>query len=145
MLNGCVLQGTSFVPVDFRKIRNVCLFRSEFLHTLSTRGFIHQTSDDAGLDALFQGNRVGIYIGFDPTASSLHAGSLLQIMMLHWMQKTGHRAVALMGGGTGMVGDPSFKDEARKLMTPEIIQSNIDSLKKALPTICPSAKVRKTR
>jgi tyrosyl-tRNA synthetase len=105
-------------------------FKSEFLHTLSTRGFIHQTSDDAGLDALFAKETVSAYIGFDPTASSLHAGSLLQIMMLHWMQKTGHRAVALMGGGTGMVGDPSFKDEARKLMTPEIIQSNIDSLKK---------------
>ncbi len=69
------------------------------------------------------------YIGFDPTASSLHAGSLLQIMMLYWMQKTGHRPVALMGGGTGVVGDPSFKDEARKLMTPETIQSNIDGIK----------------
>ena len=105
-------------------------FKSEFLHTLSTRGFIHQTSDDAGLDALFARETVSAYIGFDPTASSLHAGSLLQIMMLHWMQKTGHRPVALMGGGTGMVGDPSFKDEARKLMTPETIQNNIDGIKR---------------
>ncbi|MET3647929.1 tyrosine--tRNA ligase [Phyllobacterium ifriqiyense] len=104
-------------------------FKSEFLHTLSTRGFIHQTSDDAGLDALFTKETVSAYIGFDPTASSLHAGGLIQIMMLHWMQKTGHRPVALMGGGTGMVGDPSFKDEARKLMTPEIIQNNINGIK----------------
>ncbi|WP_269930164.1 tyrosine--tRNA ligase [Aminobacter sp. HY435] len=104
-------------------------FKSDFLRTLSERGFIHQTSDDAGLDNLFCKETVSAYIGFDPTASSLHAGGLIQIMMLYWMQKTGHRPVPLMGGGTGMVGDPSFKDEARKLMTPEIIQSNIDGIK----------------
>ncbi|PWK67550.1 tyrosine--tRNA ligase [Aminobacter sp. AP02] len=104
-------------------------FKSDFLRTLSERGFIHQTSDDAGLDDLFCKETVSAYIGFDPTASSLHAGGLIQIMMLYWMQKTGHRPVPLMGGGTGMVGDPSFKDEARKLMTPEIIQSNIDGIK----------------
>lgn len=105
-------------------------FKSDFLRTLSERGFIHQISDETGLDKLFATETVSAYIGFDPTASSLHAGSLLQIMMLHWMQQTGHRPVALMGGGTGMVGDPSFKDEARKLMTPETIQANIDSIKK---------------
>ncbi|QOF72101.1 tyrosine--tRNA ligase [Aminobacter sp. SR38] len=104
-------------------------FKSDFLRTLSERGFIHQTSDDAGLDDLFRKETVSAYIGFDPTASSLHAGGLIQIMMLYWMQKTGHRPVPLMGGGTGMVGDPSFKDEARKLMTPEMIQSNIDGIK----------------
>ncbi|CAN7428525.1 tyrosine--tRNA ligase [Aminobacter sp. LjRoot7] len=104
-------------------------FKSDFLRTLSERGFIHQTSDDAGLDDLFCKETVSAYIGFDPTASSLHAGGLIQIMMLYWMQKTGHRPVPLMGGGTGMVGDPSFKDEARKLMTPEMIQSNIDGIK----------------
>lgn len=105
-------------------------FKSDFLRILSERGFIHQTSDDTGLDKLFSTETVSAYIGFDPTASSLHAGGLIQIMMLHWMQKTGHRPVALMGGGTGMVGDPSFKDEARKLMTPETIQANIDGIKK---------------
>ncbi|GAA4111788.1 tyrosine--tRNA ligase [Aminobacter aganoensis] len=105
-------------------------FKSDFLRTLSERGFIHQTSDDAGLDDLFCKETVSAYIGFDPTASSLHAGGLIQIMMLYWMQKTGHRPVPLMGGGTGMVGDPSFKDEARKLMTPETIQSNIDGIKR---------------
>ncbi|KKC31117.1 tyrosine--tRNA ligase [Devosia psychrophila] len=104
-------------------------FKSEFLRVLHERGFIHQTSDDNGLDELFATETVTAYIGFDPTASSLHVGSLIQIMMLHWLEKTGHRAVALMGGGTGMVGDPSFKDEARKLMTPETIEANIDGIK----------------
>ncbi|MCZ4345276.1 tyrosine--tRNA ligase [Devosia neptuniae] len=104
-------------------------FKSEFLRTLSERGFIHQTSDDTGLDELFCTETVTAYIGFDPTASSLHVGSLIQIMMLHWLEKTGHRAVALMGGGTGMVGDPSFKDEARKLMTTDTIDANINGIK----------------
>ena len=105
-------------------------FRSDFLRTMAERGFIHQISDETGLDELFRKEIVSAYIGFDPTAPSLHAGGLIQIMMLHWMQKTGHRPVALMGGGTGMVGDPSFKDEARKLMTPETIQSNISGIRK---------------
>ncbi|MEK1926783.1 MAG: tyrosine--tRNA ligase [Rhizobium giardinii] len=104
-------------------------FKSDFLHTLQERGFIHQTSDDAGLDALFNKEIVTAYIGFDPTAPSLHAGGLIQIMMLHWLQATGHRPISLMGGGTGMVGDPSFKDEARQLMTPETIAANIASIK----------------
>lgn len=104
-------------------------FKSDFLHTLSERGFIHQTSDDAGLDQLFRTETVTAYIGFDPTAASLHAGGLIQIMMLHWLQATGHRPISLMGGGTGMVGDPSFKDEARQLMTPETIAANIASIK----------------
>ena len=105
-------------------------FKSEFLHTLSERGFIHQTSDDAGLDALLNKESVTAYIGFDPTASSLHAGSLIQIMMLHWFQKTGHRPITLMGGGTGIIGDPSFKDEARQLMTPEKIDENLAGIRK---------------
>ncbi|ASY63054.1 Tyrosyl-tRNA synthetase [Sinorhizobium sojae CCBAU 05684] len=105
-------------------------FKSDFLRTLSERGFIHQTSDDAGLDELFRKETVTAYIGFDPTAPSLHAGGLIQIMMLHWLQATGHRPISLMGGGTGMVGDPSFKDEARQLMTVETIESNIASIKR---------------
>ncbi|MEO9457972.1 MAG: tyrosine--tRNA ligase [Lentilitoribacter sp.] len=104
-------------------------FKSDFLHTLSERGFIHQTSDDQGLDKLFQEETVTAYIGFDPTAASLHAGSLTQIMLLHWLQQTGHKPISLMGGGTGMVGDPSFKDESRQLMTLEKIDENIASLK----------------
>ncbi|MDL2405737.1 tyrosine--tRNA ligase [Rhizobium calliandrae] len=105
-------------------------FKSDFLRTLKERGFIHQISDEAGLDALFAKETVTAYIGFDPTAPSLHAGSLIQIMMLHWLQATGHRAVSLMGGGTGMVGDPSFKEESRQLMTIDTIESNIASIKR---------------
>ena len=105
-------------------------FKSDFLRTLDERGFIHQVSDEAGLDELFAKETVSGYIGYDPTAPSLHAGSLIQIMMLHWMQKTGHRPISLMGGGTGMVGDPSFKDEARQLMTVDTIESNIASIKR---------------
>ncbi|EUB95656.1 Tyrosyl-tRNA synthetase [Rhizobium sp. CF080] len=105
-------------------------FKSDFLRTLDERGFIHQVSDETGLDELFSKEIVTGYIGFDPTAPSLHAGSLIQIMMLHWMQQTGHRPISLMGGGTGMVGDPSFKDEARQLMTIDTIESNIASIKR---------------
>ncbi|TPW29803.1 tyrosine--tRNA ligase [Martelella alba] len=105
-------------------------FKSEFLHTLSERGFVHQISDESGLDDLLAKEQVTAYIGFDPTAPSLHAGSLIQIMLLHWFQKSGHQPISLMGGGTGMVGDPSFKDEARKLMTIDMIEDNIASIKR---------------
>ena len=104
-------------------------FKSDFLRTLDERGFIHQISDEAGLDELFAKETVTAYIGYDPTASSLHVGHLTQIMMLHWLQQTGHQPISLMGGGTGMVGDPSFKEEARKLMTIDMIEDNITSLK----------------
>ena len=97
---------------------------------MSERGFIHQTSDDAALDDLFAKEVVTAYIGFDATARSLHAGSLIQIMMLHWLQKTGHRPIALMGGGTTMIGDPSFKDEARKLLTPADIDANFVGIRR---------------
>jgi tyrosyl-tRNA synthetase len=105
-------------------------FKSDFLRTLDERGFLHQLSDESGLDALFQKEVVTAYIGYDPTASSLHVGHLTQIMMLHWLQETGHRPLSLMGGGTGMVGDPSFKEEARKLMTVDTIEENIASIKR---------------
>lgn len=105
-------------------------FKSDFLNVMRERGFIHQISDETGLDDLLAKETVTAYIGFDPTASSLHVGSLIQIMMLHWLQITGHRPIALMGGGTGMIGDPSFKDEARKLLTIENIDQNIAGIKK---------------
>ncbi|MDR9785014.1 tyrosine--tRNA ligase [Rhizobium redzepovicii] len=104
-------------------------FKSDFLRTLKERGFIHQVSDERGLDDMFAKETVTAYIGYDPTASSLHVGHLTQIMMLHWLQATGHRPISLMGGGTGMVGDPSFKEEARQLMTIETIEQNIASIK----------------
>jgi tyrosyl-tRNA synthetase len=103
--------------------------KSDFLLTLQERGFIHQCSDFAGLDALAaKGEAVG-YIGFDATAPSLHAGSLVQIMMLHWLQATGNKAIALMGGGTTMVGDPSGRDESRKMLTVEDIEANKAGIK----------------
>jgi tyrosyl-tRNA synthetase len=105
-------------------------FKSEFLQTMHERGFVHQISDESGLDELLSKEKVTAYIGFDPTAPSLHAGGLIQIMMLHWFQQCGHQPISLMGGGTGMVGDPSFKEEARQLMTVDTIEGNIASIKR---------------
>ena len=105
-------------------------FKSDFLRVLSERGFIHQISDPDALDAACLAGPITAYIGFDATAPSLHAGSLIQIMMLHWMQETGHRPIALMGGGTTMIGDPSFKDEARKLLTVEDIDANLAGIRR---------------
>ena len=102
--------------------------KSDFLKTLDERGFIHQCSDFEGLDALAaRGEAVG-YIGFDCTAVSLHIGSLIQIMMLHWLQATGNKPIALMGGGTTRVGDPSGKDESRKLLSIEEIEANKEGI-----------------
>ena len=104
-------------------------FKSDFLNILSERGFIHQISDPEALDAAATAGAITGYIGFDATATSLHAGSLVQIMMLRWMQKTGHKPIALMGGGTTKIGDPSFKDESRKLLTVEQIAHNLAGIK----------------
>ncbi|MBX3491122.1 tyrosine--tRNA ligase [Parvibaculum sp.] len=104
-------------------------FKSDFLRELSARGFIHQTSDDAGLDERALEGLLTGYIGFDATAPSLHAGSLVQIMLLRWLQKAGHRPIALMGGGTTRIGDPSFRDEARPLLTDEKIGENLAGIK----------------
>ena len=104
-------------------------FKSEFLQTLQNRGFIHQISDETNLDALLNKQMVTCYIGYDATASSLHVGHLVQIMMQYWFQRTGHRPIALMGGGTTMVGDPSGKDESRQLLTAEKIGENKESIK----------------
>lgn len=99
-------------------------FASDFLSILSERGYIHQCSDVEGLDALASRNGVVTYIGFDCTAPSLHIGSLVQIMLLYWAQQTGQKPIALMGGGTTRVGDPSGRDESRKLLTLEEIEAN---------------------
>ncbi len=99
-------------------------YKSEFLTVLHDRGFIHQISDANSLDKLLQEETVTAYIGFDCTASSLHVGSLVQIMMLYWLQKTGHRPIALMGSGTTRIGDPSFRDDARPLLDDATIEVN---------------------
>jgi tyrosyl-tRNA synthetase len=105
-------------------------FSSDLLNLLASRGYIHQVTDAAALDRLAGREIIPGYIGFDPTAPSLHVGSLVQIMMLRRLQQAGHKPIVLMGGGTGKIGDPSFKDEARKLMTDEVIASNVASIKR---------------
>ena len=103
---------------------------SDLLRLLSERGYIHQLTDAAGLDALANKQIVPGYIGFDATAPSLHVGSMVQIMMLRRMQQAGHKPIVLMGGGTTKVGDPSGKDESRKLLTTEDINANIASIRR---------------
>ena len=100
------------------------MFSSDFMRVLSERGFIHQCTDEAELDALAARERVSAYIGFDCTADSLHVGSLVQIMMLRWLQKTGHRPIVLLGGGTTKIGDPSGRDESRALLGEDAIAAN---------------------
>ncbi|MFZ3483763.1 tyrosine--tRNA ligase [Sphingomonas sp. 3-13AW] len=104
-------------------------YTSDLLRLLDERGYIHQVTDAAALDALASKQVVPGYIGFDPTAPSLHVGSLVQIMLLRRLQQTGHKPIVLMGGGTGKIGDPSFKDEARRMLTLDTIASNVASIK----------------
>ena len=104
--------------------------RSEFLRTLVERGFLHQCTDLEALDAAAASGRVTGYIGFDATADSLHVGSLIQIMMLRHMQRSGHRPIVLMGGGTTKVGDPSGKDKSRQLLSNERIAGNIAGIRR---------------
>jgi tyrosyl-tRNA synthetase len=104
-------------------------FKSDFLNVMQERGFIHQISDPESLDALAQKRDLVAYIGFDCTAPSLHVGSMVQIMCLYWLQQTGNKPIALMGGGTTRVGDPSGKDETRKILSIEDIERNKDGIK----------------
>ena len=104
-------------------------YKSDFLNVLAARGFIHQVSEPEALDALARSTTITAYIGFDCTAPSLHVGSLLPIMMLYWLQQTGHRPIALMGGGTTRVGDPSGKDESRRLLTDAAIDENLKGIR----------------
>ena len=103
--------------------------KSEFLRVMIERGFLQDCTDMEGLDARLMGGVVPGYIGFDATATSLHVGSLMQIMMLRWLQQTGHQPIALMGGGTSKIGDPSFRASERALMTDETINANIAGIK----------------
>lgn len=102
------------------------------IDTLRERGFIEQTTHDQELSDLFDAGSVTCYIGFDPTASSLHIGSLVPIMSLAHMQRAGHRPIALVGGGTGLVGDPSGKTEMRQLLTEELVEENAQGIKRQL-------------
>jgi tyrosyl-tRNA synthetase len=104
-------------------------YSSDFLNTLHERGFIHQCSDFTGLDALAAKGQVVAYVGYDCTAPSLHIGNFISMMMLHWLQATGNKPIALMGGGTTRVGDPSGKDETRAIRSVEEIDANKESIK----------------
>jgi tyrosyl-tRNA synthetase len=104
-------------------------YKSEFLNVLADRGFIQQVSEPEALDGLARSATISAYIGFDCTAPSLHVGSLLPIMLLYWLQQTGHRPIALMGGGTTRVGDPSGKDESRRLLTEATINENLKGIR----------------
>ena len=104
--------------------------RSEFLDTMIRRGYLADCTDLQGLDDALIAGPVTAYIGYDATAASLHVGHLLNIMMLRWLQKTGHRPITLMGGGTTKVGDPSFRSDERPLLAPEQIRSNIDGMQR---------------
>ena len=104
-------------------------YKSDFLNVLQSRGLVHQISDPQGLDEACTKGIVTAYVGYDATATSLHIGNLISVTMLHWFQETGHRPITLMGGGTSMVGDPSFRDDQRSLLTPETINKNIEGIK----------------
>jgi tyrosyl-tRNA synthetase len=104
-------------------------YKSDFLRELDARGYIYQVSDAAGLDALASKSEAIAYIGYDCTAPSLHVGHLLSIMMLHWLQRAGNKPVTLMGGGTTRVGDPSGRDETRKILSIEEIDANKEKIK----------------
>ncbi len=103
-------------------------YKSDFLNEINSRGFIYQTSDVNDLDDILSKKKITAYIGFDITNDSLHIGSLVQLMLLHWLDHYGHKTIALMGGGTTLVGDPSGKDETRKILQKTDIEKNINQI-----------------
>ena len=105
------------------------MYKSNFLNEIYSRGFIHQASDISALDELMNKKSITGYIGFDPTNDGLHVGSLVQLMLLHWMEHFEHKPLILMGGGTTLVGDPSGRDESRKIMSVDEINNNIEEIK----------------
>ncbi len=111
-------------------------YQSSFLQEAQQRGFLHTLTDAAALDARFASQSVTVYIGFDCTAPCLHVGSLLQIMLIRLLKKHGHNAIALLGGGTTKIGDPSGKDEARQLLTDEVIAANMAGIGAVLQRLC---------
>ncbi|MDC1054536.1 tyrosine--tRNA ligase [Alphaproteobacteria bacterium] len=105
-------------------------FKSDFLREINSRGFIYQSSDADSLDDLMSKKKITAYIGFDITSDSLHIGSLVQLMLLNWLDEFDHKSIALVGGGTTLVGDPSGKDSTRKILTLSQISENINKIKK---------------
>ncbi len=103
-------------------------FKSEFLNEIKQRGFIYQNIDIENLDKIMDKNKISGYIGFDITSDSLHVGSLIQLMLLHWLDFYGHQSIALVGGGTTLIGDPSGKDQTRKILSKEDIDKNIENI-----------------
>ena len=110
--------------------RIMAAFKSDFLNVLSERGLIHQISHPEALDDAARSGVLTGYVGYDATATSLHIGNLITVTLLYWMQQTGHRPITLMGGGTSMVGDPSFRDDQRSLLSMDKINENITGIKK---------------
>ncbi len=110
-------------------------YKSDFMNVLEQRGFIHQVSDPEGLDTLCASGTITAYVGYDATATSLHIGNLISVTMLYWLQETGHRPITLMGGGTSMVGDPSFRDSQRGMLSAEQINTNIEGIKRIFQRI----------
>ena len=104
-------------------------YKSDFLNEISSRGFIYQSTEIEELDKLMSKKKISAYIGFDPTSDSLHVGSLVQLMLLNWLETFGHKPIALMGGGTTLVGDPSGKNETRKILEKNVIEENINKIK----------------
>jgi tyrosyl-tRNA synthetase len=104
-------------------------FKSEFMSIIQERGFLHQSSNLEIIDQKLASGPQKAYCGFDPSGKSLHIGHLVPIMMMHWFQKTGNKPYTLVGGGTGLIGDPSFKDKSRPMLTAEEIQANTESIK----------------
>ena len=105
-------------------------FKSEFLNEINNRGFIYQNIEIDNLDNLISKNKISGYIGFDITSDSLHIGSLIQLMLLHWLDYYDHQAIALVGGGTTLIGDPSGKDQTRKILSKKDIDKNINNIEK---------------
>src|SRR3569623_2279667 len=110
-------------------------YKSDFLNVLDERGCIAQSSDPEGLDAKAAKGQITGYVGYDATATSIHIGNLITVTLLYWLQATGHKAISLMGGGTSMVGDPSFRDDQRSLLSVEKIAANIESIKRVYGNI----------
>ena len=105
------------------------MFKSKLIKCLHDRGFINDCTDLEGLDELIHNKKITTYIGYDATATSLHVGHLVNIMMLRWFQKEGHRVITLLGGGTTKVGDPSQRSSQRPLLTDGVIENNLNQLK----------------